>query len=109
MEYSDYLKTEHWKLISGAKRQINPRCQRCRSKEELEVHHKFYRSNWYDTKIQDLETLCHGCHVTHHVVDGCPYKEQKLQKLIKKQKPAIIQPHKPVLTGKQAIWAKYFK
>lgn len=66
MEYRQYLRSEHWRNLRGAKLQLNPRCQHCQSKAELEVHHTFYRPSWFDTKIADLKTLCHDCHIEEH-------------------------------------------
>jgi hypothetical protein len=66
MDYRQYLQSEHWQNLRGAKLQLNPRCECCRTKSELEVHHTFYRPSWFDTKIADLKTLCHDCHIEEH-------------------------------------------
>jgi hypothetical protein len=92
MKYKDYLRSEHWKLIRGAKLQVHPVCQRCESKTEIEVHHKVYRDSWYDTKICDLETLCHHCHTLHHA------KQYARKELTHKQ---IQKSTKVVKPGKQ--------
>lgn len=65
--YQRYLKSDHWKILRGAKLQINPRCEVCGSRDELEVHHAVYRSTWFESKISDLKTLCHDHHICEHV------------------------------------------
>lgn len=69
MDYQTYLRSEHWRLLRGAKLQISPRCEECKEKTELEVHHRFYRPDWHDSKLTDLKTLCHGCHISEHAKD----------------------------------------
>ena len=69
MNYAEYLKTEHWQLLRGAKLQLAPKCEECGAKHELEVHHRFYRPNWFDAKLADLKTLCHHCHIMEHAKD----------------------------------------
>lgn len=66
MTYKEYLLSEHWRLLRGAKLQISSRCEICKSREELEVHHKVRRGSWYNSKIQDLQTLCHHHHMMEH-------------------------------------------
>lgn len=66
MTYKDYLRTDHWQLLRGAKLQIAPMCELCESRESLEVHHKLYRASWFDTQIRDLQVLCHDCHIMEH-------------------------------------------
>jgi hypothetical protein len=64
--YQLYLRSEHWQLLRGAKLQVSPKCERCDSKQEIEVHHKLYRASWYDARLGDLQTLCHHCHIMEH-------------------------------------------
>ena len=69
MVYQQYLRTEHWRLLRGAKLQIAPMCELCEERNNLEVHHKLYRASWFDTKIMDLQVLCHDCHMLEHAKD----------------------------------------
>lgn len=65
--YREFLKTGFWKALA---RQClirdGFRCTRCRSKKKLQAHHLIYRESWYDTLLEDLETLCKRCHKTEH-------------------------------------------
>ena len=84
-KYEKYIQSEHWRLLRGAKLQISPRCKRCNSKQDLEVHHWRYRKNLCDCTVNDLVTLCRFHHLGVHE-DGwgkaeCPqfvdYTQQK--------------------------------
>jgi len=79
MVYRQYLRSEHWLLLRGAKLQISPRCEHCNSKEQLEVHHLFYRSSWFDSQIHDLKTLCHDCHMLEHAKDWERIEQPKIK------------------------------
>ena len=67
------MQSEHWRLLRGAKLQLSPRCERCKGKEELEVHHVVYRANLFDGELSDLKTLCHGCHMEEHAKEWAPH------------------------------------
>src|SRR5580698_7137472 len=80
MKYADYLRSEHWRLLRGAKLQISPVCEACGTREEIEVHHKLYRDTWFETKLKDLKTLCHYHHVCEHVHGASEAEKQSLLK-----------------------------
>jgi 5-methylcytosine-specific restriction endonuclease McrA len=42
------------------------RCQKCRSLENLQVHHKIRRSHQGDDALANLVTLCAYCHMAEH-------------------------------------------
>ena len=42
------------------------RCQKCRSLENLQVHHKIRRSQQGNDALDNLVTLCAYCHVAEH-------------------------------------------
>lgn len=67
--YKEYLKSQDWKIIRK-KRLIfdNEECQLCGNKHNLQVHHKSYPEDWYDTKVKNLITLCDKCHKRHHSI-----------------------------------------
>ena len=88
MNYKEYLKTEHWQLLRGAKLQMSSKCENCGSRHELEVHHKFYRASWFDAKISDLKTLCHGCHINEHAKTW--ERLPKTQSCVTPAKPKIL-------------------
>src|SRR6266446_4313791 len=64
--YSLFLTCDWWKNLSRRKRRMHPRCERCAGIELLQAHHKFYRDNWFDTQLSDLQTLCRSCHQSEH-------------------------------------------
>lgn len=66
--YARFLESEFWKELSRRKRCIITRCERCGSHRDLQCHHTFYREDWYDTILSDLEVLCRPCHEKHHKV-----------------------------------------
>lgn len=92
--YKTYLKSEHWSLLRGAKLQIVPHCERCGGKSEIEVHHKVYRNRWADSKIGDLETMCHHCHTTHHAVEIAKENNVPRKQIRKALRP--VKPDKPI-------------
>lgn len=64
--YKLFLLSDFWIKLSLRKRRTARKCERCGSKKRLQSHHKFYRDNWFDTIIEDLECLCVACHRNHH-------------------------------------------
>lgn len=57
-----YYKTAHWIAIRNQKRREGHyRCERCGSKERLEVHHITY-ARLYHERMNDLQLLCRFCH-----------------------------------------------
>jgi len=64
--YRIFLKSKFWVRLSGMAKLKAGRCERCGSKKELESHHWRYRSDWYETRLDDLEVLCGKCHRKEH-------------------------------------------
>lgn len=64
--YGAFLRSSFWKRVSKQKKQLVGRCERCSCVSDLQTHHKFYRDNWWDTELGDLEVLCRGCHRKQH-------------------------------------------
>lgn len=69
-KYRLFLKTEFWIALSSAKKILNPACERCSGLNRVQAHHKFYRPDWFETKIGDLETLCRDCHRKEHGIES---------------------------------------
>ena len=66
MEYSEYLKTDHWKkLAEETKRLAGYRCAVCNADGELHAHHRTYERN-VDELQSDLVCLCKDCHEMFH-------------------------------------------
>lgn len=66
MRYKDYLNTDHWKELREAKLlDVDFRCEKCRRKSQLEVHHRHYNTYGHE-RLSDLQVLCRNCHQGHH-------------------------------------------
>ena len=64
--YVVYLKTNDWKIKRKAKMyQARYKCEKCKSRKKLQVHHKDYK-NWFDVELTDLLLLCEICHKKEH-------------------------------------------
>lgn len=88
MNYKQYLKSEHWKqtkekayIILGRK------CNRCGSKNYLNIHHKHYQNIGCEL-IEDLEVVCKSCHEKIHDINRSEiptkYAAKKIRKEIKR-------------------------
>lgn len=68
-QYAELLKTDEWKnkRFSIMKRD-NFTCQHCRSKKEIQVHHKKYIKGKLPWEVPNkyLITLCKVCHQKQH-------------------------------------------
>lgn len=65
-KYTKYLQSKEWKKISlECKTLAENKCSRCGSNKKLEAHHKTY-DRIYNESQDDLECLCHDCHMKHH-------------------------------------------
>jgi hypothetical protein len=68
MPYFDYLRTREWRMTRDRALSVaRYTCGRCQAKRELQVHHRSY-ANLGAELDSDLEVLCRGCHLGHHVV-----------------------------------------
>lgn len=65
-EYKEYLQSEDWRLIRESRlRADNFTCQKCGSRQSLQVHHLTYERVGCEC-IKDLITLCKDCHSEVH-------------------------------------------
>lgn len=92
ISYQEYLLSDHWKDVRSRfwKSKLHKGCcYACRSKEDLQVHHKSYKRIGKE-KLHDLCLLCDRCHKLTHIIDntrknGCLWGAPKrLRKNIKK-------------------------
>lgn len=75
MEYSQYIKTNHWKTLR--ERFINSRrftgecfvCGKSLDKKYAIIHHKTYKYIWKE-KLQNLVAICRTCHQEVHYEKG---------------------------------------
>lgn len=68
LDYQKYLNSSKW----GKKRQElfdsrGEACEQCGFEYYLHVHHLNYE-NFGDEKLEDLQILCHRCHLSKHDV-----------------------------------------
>jgi hypothetical protein len=74
--YALFLQSDFWVGLSRQKRRsAGYKCERCGSKKHTQAHHRFYRDNWFDTLLEDLECLCRKCHRKHHGITTAPVTE----------------------------------
>ncbi len=70
MEYSEFLRTPYWKIISYLVRKEHGfKCVMCNSTENLHVHHKSYELHGYEHTVDGfnlLTSVCSECHEKHH-------------------------------------------
>ena len=67
MPYEQYLLTGHWRSVRNWKlKQAWYQCAYCQVTRGLEVHHRTYERLGEELDT-DLEVLCRGCHLGHHV------------------------------------------
>lgn len=73
--YQSYLKSDHWRELRQAKLlEQDFRCEKCKRKSCLEVHHKHYDTVGME-KLSDLAVLCADHHESEHA------KNHKYEKL----------------------------
>jgi hypothetical protein len=88
-EYTEYLKTEKWKMIAGmVKERAGHRCQICNKGAELEAHHRTYVNLFNELEhMGDLTCLCRRCHGLYH-------ESKQPRPKPAPQKPKFISPKK---------------
>ena len=68
--YSDYLKSDHWRLLKARywKSKMPKVCGRCGSRAgPYDMHHKTYKRMGRE-HLKDITPLCRGCHQATHEV-----------------------------------------
>lgn len=65
MNYKKYLHSRHWKTTKFLLYSTKKRCSLCRSKKNLNIHHKTY-SRLGNENPSDLILLCQECHYLYH-------------------------------------------
>lgn len=64
--YAMFLESRWWIDLSRTKRRKIGQCERCGNTNRLQSHHRFYRENWFETQLEDLQVLCRRCHENEH-------------------------------------------
>ena len=61
-----YLRSPHWKALRRLKiSSVGYRCEKCKTRGRLDVHHIHYR-NLGNEKLSQLRVLCRACHRKEH-------------------------------------------
>ena len=69
--YHQYLKSSQWKKKRlKAIKLAGGKCSACGSLNDLQVHHKHYKTLFQESPKNDLVVFCAGCHQNHHESDG---------------------------------------
>jgi 5-methylcytosine-specific restriction endonuclease McrA len=68
--YLEFLKSEYWKKVrKRVLKRDKHMCKKCKSKFNLQVHHKTYIHHGLEHKyLKDLITLCDICHKIGHKI-----------------------------------------
>lgn len=87
--YREYLKTPHWKsLRHSVLVRDGFKCVRCDARKKLQAHHRIYRTNFEDSVLEDLVTLCKRCHKQEHGISSRqPAKKKKTSPSVRLQAP----------------------
>lgn len=61
-----YLRSRHWRTLRREKiADVGYKCQRCKTRERLDVHHLTYSRLGHE-RLSDLKVLCRACHQKEH-------------------------------------------
>ena len=93
---NEYLKSEHWQSLKGAKLATQSFCSHCRATQNLDVHHRRYKAV-YNVTLSDLEVLCRACHRAEHE------RIEHLKKRYGQKRPLM---RKRIIQGHAKRWAQ---
>jgi len=63
LTYAQYLRSDRWaELRAEAIERDGHACRFCNKPDDLSVHHRRYPARWGEETVQDLTTMCRGCH-----------------------------------------------
>lgn len=80
IEHREYLQTPQWKALRArALDRDNHICQRCKKKRADQVHHLTYE-RWKNENLEDLQSLCAGCHIKVHKLEKNTRKNKNTPK-----------------------------
>lgn len=70
VDYKKHITSDRWKKKREHRiKQLGGKCQRCDSKENLNVHHGVYKRLGGEHS-KDLFVLCRSCHELYHLTYG---------------------------------------
>lgn len=72
-EYGKYLNSPHWLETKQERKKLDGyTCSICKTRDNLQVHHKTYERIGNEDVGKDLITLCRECHEEiHRIIDNC--------------------------------------
>lgn len=67
MPYKKFLKTKYWSEVRAKAIERDGGCKRCKTKDNLQVHHISYAYRGDELKhMTTVVTLCRSCHEIEH-------------------------------------------
>jgi Zn finger protein HypA/HybF involved in hydrogenase expression len=68
--YKEYLESSHWKNIKkkASRRKRYVKCEKCESKNNINLHHKHYRFLFHKHELHSIIALCKTCHEQVHSI-----------------------------------------
>ena len=91
-EYQKFLKSAFWRKLRDRRVKKDGCCKNCGGLERLQAHHKVYPSDWYQTTMRQLVTLCRSCHRLEHGMKPWYSFERagwRLDRAIMRQQPLL--------------------
>lgn len=82
LAYMAYLKTPHWENLRQERFKIDSqRCVSCGSGSNIQGHHIKYRDDYATCTVDDIVTLCFGCHdYMHQTMKGSRIRNGSLSR-----------------------------
>ncbi len=59
-------KEDYIRLVFAVMERDKWRCTECKSRNNLQAHHKIFRSAGGADELGNMQTLCHACHEEKH-------------------------------------------
>lgn len=89
--YNEYLASQEWKSIRAAHLLQYPKCERCGSKNNLQVHHLYYEDDLGSVLGREtsgcLATLCSECH--HELHEYMAAAKLQIDAVMRQQQPKV--------------------
>lgn len=108
--YYQYIKSPSWRALRlNLFKTRGKKCERCGSKNMIEVHHLTY-VRLGNEKMSDLEVLCNVCHAKEHDAKPKEIKKPKVKAIVlkgKKKKNPVGKNSMQRLSKKQLISQGY--
>lgn len=91
LNYNEYLASQEWKSIRAAHLLQYPKCERCGSENNLQVHHLYYEDDLGSVLGREtsgcLATLCSNCHLELH--EELAAAKLQIDAVMRQQQPKV--------------------